>query len=300
MWKFNVVPYKDEDTFKLLSKHECIGAVIVGNNKYALRCSADFSITEIKELVQKFNKEVIVNVNKLFHNHEMMDVENYLNQLVSVGVKTIIVADLGIVEIVKRLNINLDIIYSTETTITNKYFSEFASDLNLLGIELAKEITLNEIKEICDYKKCQVGISIHGQIYMYQSIRRLLTNYQEEVNIKLDDNKEYRLYDNERDVYYPVIENEQGTHILSSNDLCMIHKLDDLIDVDLDYVKLDSYLYKTSDFNKILELYINAYNELINDKQSYIDNKKSYLNQVNEIAPYKSYSTGFFYKKTIY
>ena len=230
----------------------------------------------------------------------MMDVENYLNQLVSVGVKTIIVADLGIVEMVKRLNINLYIIYSTETTITNKYFSEFASDLNLLGIELAKEITLNEIKEICDYKKCQVGISIHGQIYMYQSIRRLLTNYQEEVNIKLDDNKEYRLYDNERDVYYPVIENEQGTHILSSNDLCMIHKLDDLIDVDLDYVKLDSYLYKTSDFNKILELYINAYNELINDKQSYIDNKKSYLNQVNEIAPYKSYSTGFFYKKTIY
>lgn len=300
MWKFNVVPYKDEDTFMLLSKHECIGAVIVGNNKYALRCSADFSITEIKELVQKFNKEVIVNVNKLFHNHEMMDVENYLNQLVSVGVKTIIVADLGIVEMVKRLNINLDIIYSTETTITNKYFSEFASDLNLLGIELAKEITLNEIKEICDYKKCQVGISIHGQIYMYQSIRRLLTNYQEEVNIKLDDNKEYRLYDNERDVYYPIIENEQGTHILSSNDLCMIHKLDDLIDVDLDYVKLDSYLYKASDFNKILELYINAYNELINDKQSYIDNKKSYLNQVNEIAPYKSYSTGFFYKKTIY
>lgn len=300
MWKFNIVPYKEKTTFDIIKDEECVNGVIVGNNKYALRCSADFSITEIEQLVTNFNKEVIVNVNKLFHNHELVDLTNYLNDLVKIGVKTIIVGDLGVVEIVKTNNINLKIIYSTETTITNKYFSEFASNLDLLGIELAKEITLNEIKEVCEDKQGQVGIAIHGQIYMYQSLRRLLTNYQDEVEITLADDKEYRLYDSERDVYYPVIENQQGTHILSSNDLCMIHKLDDLIDVDLDYVKLDSYLYKPQDFNHILTLYIQAYKQLITDKQDYIEHKKSYLQQVNEIAPYKSYSTGFFYKKTIY
>lgn len=300
MWKYSVVVSPDHDLIDYCLKTDAIGALIVANNQFALRANGDFSVEDINQLQEATNKPIIVNINKLFHNHQLPQLEKYLIDLDNIGIEYIYVADLGILNIIKEHNLKLKAIYNTETTITNHYFSQLSGWLGISGIEVAKEINLKEIKAICDYKQGLVSMSGHGHIYMYQSLRPLITNYQNYQQQSFDLNEEFYLYDSERDVHYPIVENEQGTHILASSDLCTIHKLRDLADLNLEYVKLDSFLYKNSDFKQILSLYVEAYELLINDSSQYQQIAKTYLEKVEAICPYKKFQTGFLYKRTVY
>lgn len=300
MWKYSVVVSPDQDLIDYCLKTNAIGALIVANNQFALRANGDFSVDDINKLQEATNKPIIVNINKLFHNHQLPQLEQYLIDLDNIGIEYIYVADLGILNIIKEHNLKLNVIYNTETTITNHYFSQLSDWLGISGIEVAKEINLKEIKAICDHKQGLVSMSGHGHIYMYQSLRPLISNYQNYQQQSFDLNEEFYLYDSERDVHYPIIENEQGTHILASSDLCTIHKLHDLADLNLEYVKLDSFLYKNSDFKQILSLYVEAYELLINDSSQYQQIAKTYLEKVEAICPYKKFQTGFLYKRTVY
>lgn len=300
MWKYSVVVSPDRDLIDYCLKTDAIGALIVANNQFALRANGDFSVDDINKLQEVTNKPIIVNINKLFHNHQLPQLEQYLIDLDNIGIEYIYVADLGILNIIKEHNLKLKVIYNTETTITNHYFSQLSDWLGISGIEVAKEINLKEIKAICDHKQGLVSMSGHGHIYMYQSLRPLISNYQNYQQQSFDLNEEFYLYDSERDVHYPIIENEQGTHILASSDLCTIHKLHDLADLNLEYVKLDSFLYKNSDFKQILSLYVEAYELLINDSCQYQQIAKTYLEKVEAICPYKKFQTGFLYKRTVY
>lgn len=300
MWKYSVVVSPDQDLIDYCLKTNAIGALIVANNQFALRANGDFSVDDINKLQEATNKPIIVNINKLFHNYQLPQLEQYLIDLDNIGIEYIYVADLGILNIIKEHNLKLKVIYNTETTITNHYFSQLSDWLGISGIEVAKEINLKEIKAICDHKQGLVSMSGHGHIYMYQSLRPLISNYQNYQQQSFDLNEEFYLYDSERDVHYPIIENEQGTHILASSDLCTIHKLHDLADLNLEYVKLDSFLYKNSDFKQILSLYVEAYELLINDSSQYQQIAKTYLEKVEAICPYKKFQTGFLYKRTVY
>lgn len=300
MWKYSVVVSPDHDLIDYCLKTDAIGALIVANNQFALRANGDFSVDDINKLQEATNKPIIVNINKLFHNHQLPQLEQYLIDLDNIGIKYIYVADLGILNIIKEHNLKLKVIYNTETTITNHYFSQLSDWLGISGIEVAKEINLKEIKAICDHRQGLVSMSGHGHIYMYQSLRPLISNYQNYQQQSFDLNEEFYLYDSERDVHYPIIENEQGTHILASSDLCTIHKLHDLADLNLEYVKLDSFLYKNTDFKQILSLYVEAYELLIKDSSQYQQIAKTYLKKVEAICPYKKFQTGFLYKRTVY
>lgn len=300
MWKYSVVVSPDNDLIDYCLKTDAIGALIVANNQFALRANGDFSVDDINKLQEATNKPIIVNINKLFHNHQLPQLEQYLIDLDNIGIEYIYVADLGILNIIKENNLKLKVIYNTETTITNHYFSQLSDWLGISGIEVAKEINLKEIKAICDHKQGLVSMSGHGHIYMYQSLRPLISNYQNYQQQSFDLNEEFYLYDSERDVHYPIIENEQGTHILASSDLCTIHKLHDLADLNLEYVKLDSFLYKNTDFKQILSLYVEAYELLIKDSSQYQQIAKTYLEKVEAICPYKKFQTGFLYKRTVY
>lgn len=300
MWKYSVVVSPDNDLIDYCLKTDAIGALIVANNQFALRANGDFSVDDINKLQEATNKPIIVNINKLFHNHQLPQLEQYLIDLDNIGIEYIYVADLGILNIIKENNLKLKVIYNTETTITNHYFSQLSDWLGISGIEVAKEINLKDIKAICDHKQGLVSMSGHGHIYMYQSLRPLISNYQNYQQQSFDLNEEFYLYDSERDVHYPIIENEQGTHILASSDLCTIHKLHDLADLNLEYVKLDSFLYKNTDFKQILSLYVEAYELLIKDSSQYQQIAKTYLEKVEAICPYKKFQTGFLYKRTVY
>lgn len=265
----------------------------VGNSSYSLRQINSFSLEDIKNLRKLTKKKIFVNLNKLLHNRELKSVEQYLVELDKINIDYIVFGDFAIANIVSRLNLKLNLIYSTETTITNSQFTK----MGFTGVELAKEITLDEVTQICEDKQSLVSVNVQGHLYMYQSVRKLLSNYSEEVEITLDD-KQYFLYDTERQKYYPIVENEQGTHILASNDITMIHNLDLFQNIKIDFLKIDTFGYTKKDVINLLELYDKAL-KLI-EIGNYNENKNELLKEMRSLIPYKTFDTGFYFKKTVY
>ncbi len=288
--------------FLVTNYHSQMNRLVIGGNKYSLRHIGEFNLSQIKktaELTSINNVKLFVNVNKIMHNRDLNSLEFFLKELDDNGVDGVTFSDLAVLSIVKSKNLNLLLEYITETTITNTSFSKFAFDNECQSIELAKEITLDEIHHIAENKKSQISIYLHGHLYMYQSVRKLLNNYLE-FQKKDIEQKDYFLFDSERKVYYPIIENEQGTHILSSNDLCMVNYLDKINIELIDGLKIDGFGYTESNYNDIIATYLIAYKLLIENPNKYQDNKNDFLNEIKTNNPQKKFSTGFFYKETIY
>ncbi len=299
MNKINITPFSVEHALKY-DNQELISGYIIGNFKFGLRTITNFDLEQIKELRKQTTKNIFVNCMKLMHNHELGELKEYLEQLALIGVDYVIFSDFAVQQLINENQIAIKSIYSTETTITNQYFSSFAKEIGASGIDLAKEITFKEIAEIAENKESLVFANIHSHIYMYQSVRKMLTNYSEIQENDYTDGREYYLYDEERDVYYPIVENEQGTHLLASNDICMINHLEKLLSIAIDAYKIDAFGYKISEYDAIVALYIAAFELYTNDIEQYKKEKRDFLTQVKAIVPHKKMGTGFYFKKTIY
>ncbi len=146
MHKLSVTPFSVEQAFEF-GNNEFVENIIVGEDKYALRNVANFTLEDIKKLTT-INKKIWVSVNKIMHKTDLDEIGQYLIELCAIGVYGLVFSDLGIYMKVKKLKLNLELMYNTETTITNAYFTHFAKEHDIEVVELAKEITLNEIKEI--------------------------------------------------------------------------------------------------------------------------------------------------------
>lgn len=299
MNKLYVTPFSVEHAKKLETINEIIGFV-VGDNTFGLRQVRNFDLAAIEQLKINTEKLVFVAVTKLFHNHELEKLEKYLIELDQINADYVIFSDFAVLNLIKKNNLKLKVLYSTETTITNKYFTEYAKEIGVDGVDVAKEITLKEIAEIAENKQSQVAINIHSHIYMYQSVRKMITNYGDVQNQKYDKEKDYYLFDEERGVYYPIVENEQGTHLLASNDICMINHLDKLLALDVDFYKLDAFGYKQAEFDQILALYLTAINMCEADQDLYVQKKREFLSDVKAVAEHKKMGTGFYFKKTVF
>lgn len=276
--------------------------IIVGANQFGLRQVADFTISDIKlvcDFARKFNVKCYVAVNKLMHNSDLQPLSEYLENCVAQGVSGVIFSDLAVPYIIEANNLNLESIYSTETTITNSSFSRFAKANGISGIECAKEITVEEVNELARDKSSLLTVQIHGHMYMYQSIRNMVDNFSQFQGKELSSDTMY-LYDSERNRRYPLIQNQQGTHMLSNTNMTMIHKLNDLDLDNIDSLRIDPLLYTPTQYNQIVNLYVKALNELELNRESYIENSREYLKQLKQIKQNQKYGTGFFYKKTMF
>jgi len=295
----NVTPINFKHANELLTQP--INALIVGEKSFAIRLPGYLNLAEITQLVELDRAKIYVAVNGIFFDHQKTSLEKYLVSLSEIGVNSIIFSDMMVYQIIKKQQLNLQLIYSTETTITNSFFSEYYASIGVNTIDLAKEITYAEITEICQLKKGKVAVNIHGHIYMYHSLRPLLEDYKNVSTIDFNnESSELFLYDEERKAYYPIVEDTQGTHILSSNDLCMIRHLDKLLTAEIDEFKIDGFGYTASEINQLTAIYIAAINDFTTDPQLYQANKNNYFQKIKALNNYKKYSTGFYFKETTY
>ncbi len=294
MIKLSVTPFSIKQAISF-NENKLVTNLIIGSKEFGLRQVTLFDLEMIKELKKVTKKKIFVCVNKLMHQSDLFNLEQYLIALDNLDIEGVIFADLAVRQIVKKNFLNLKLMYNTETTITNQYFTKFAKEAQIDYIELAKEITLNEVMEIANNKDCGISVNLHGYIYMYQSVRNLVTNYLNIQGLKKNDNQKY-LYDDERDALYPIVEDNQGTHILASNDLCMINKLEQILSDKIDFYKLDGFLYEEKEYEQIVELYSQAIKDIENNEY----NAKEYLQKIKKVAQHKKYNTGFYFKETIY
>ena len=210
-------------------------AVYIGGTSYSLRANANnFSLDDIKEAVSyahKRNKRVYVTVNMIFHNEDLVNLDEYLINLDKIGVDSLIVCDFAVIEAIKRLNIKTPFFISTQKSITNLETIKFYKSLGAYKVVLARECSREDIKFIKENIDTQIEVFIHGAMCTSYSGRCVMSNYV----TKRDSNRGgcsqvcRFTFDNDTPCEYSF----------SSKDLNMIDYISDMMDLGIESYKVE-------------------------------------------------------------
>lgn len=297
-----LAPAGDFEKLKTAIHFGC-NAVYFAGKKYGLRAFSDnFDEQEIINAINyahKHNVKVYITVNILAHNEDFEGLLDYLKFLDNNKADGVIVSDLGIAKLVVD-NTNLELHVSTQANITNLYSAKVWISLGAKRLVLARELSLKEIskirKEISD--DIDIETFVHGAMCISYSGRCLLSNYL----TGRDSNKgacaqpcrwNYALgIKNEKDdvSYYPILEDNKGTYILNSKDLCLINNIKDLYDAGINSLKIEGRMKS----NYYVATIVNAYKRAIDE---FYDNKKSHFDYISELekTSNREFTTGFYF-----
>lgn len=265
-----------------------INAFIIGLEDYCINYPS-FSLDEIKDLSNKY--QLFIAVNKNIFNSECSDIKEKLLELSRLSLIGVLFYDLGILNIVKENNIEIDLVWHQTHMVTNYNTCNFYYDKGVNYGFLANEITLDEILEIKKKTKMRLMVECFGYPIMSHSRRSLLTNYFKSID-KEKENRVYNLTDRENS--YLLKETKDGASILFGNLINGTKPLFDLIENELDYVVLDMQEVSLEIGEKVVDKYLYILNNFSNITE---DEKNEIISNMNELI---GESTNFFYKKTIY
>ncbi|ABO67828.1 MULTISPECIES: peptidase U32 family protein [Geobacillus] len=284
-------------------------AVIVGEQRYGLRLAGEFSRTDVAaavEAARRHGMNVYVAMNAIFHNDKVDELADYVAFVADVGADAIVFGDPAVLLTVRETAPHMKLHWSTETTATNWYTCNYWGRKGAKRAVLARELNMDAILEIKAHAEVEIEVQVHGMTCMYQSKRSLIGNYFEYQGKVMEiERKKYEkgmfLYDKERDHKYPIFEDENGTHIMSPNDLCIIDELGDMVNAGIDSFKIDGILHEPGYITEVTKLYRHAIDLCADDRERYEKEKDDLLAAVEALQPpHRRIDTGFFFKETIY
>ncbi len=283
-------------------------AVYIGGEAFGLRAKAkNFTIEEMKEGVEfahSHGKKVYVTANILAHNQDLEDAKAYFTELKAVKPDAFIISDPGMFTIAKEVCPEIDIHISTQANNTNYATYNFWWKQGATRVVSARELPLAEIKTIRGNipKEMEIESFIHGAMCISYSGRCLLSNY----FTGRDANRgecthpcrwKYAVVEEQRPgEYLPVYENERGTYIFNSKDLCMIEHVDDLIDAGIDSFKIEGRMKTALYVATVARTYRKAIDDFLESPEKYKANMDWYLSQISACT-YRNFTTGFYYGK---
>ena len=284
--------------FNLLSIKELSSSgadiFILGNEEYANRMVTSFSLIEIKEakeIISSLGKELYLNMNLILHNEHLDAYKKFLQFAKELKVDGIIFGDLGAYMLARELGIETSLIYNPETLNTNYYDTNFWNRKGIKGITISKEISMNEMMEICNKKQVKVSIVGHGHLNMFHSRRPLIENffkYSKKEYQELIENRNLRIVEEIRNESYPIYQDSHGTHIFREKAMESYKEILDFKEC-IDVFIIDG-IFKDTDY--LLETVSNYASILSKDS---ID----FANKISTI--YKNdHDSGFLFKKTQY
>ena len=273
---------------KELSKYlKFTNSFIIGVKNFSVNYF-ELDILEIEKLLNEYhNINLFVAINKNIFNEDIKDLESILIKLSKLNIKGILFYDISILSIVKRLNLNIDLVYHQTHLVTNYNIVNFYKDLGCKYAYLSTEITEDEMNEISDKSNTNLMALFIGRIIISHSKRKLVSNYY--LNRKKEDYKLNNIINQvNEDTKYYIKEDKLGTNILTYDILNGTKSFIKLKDK-LKYGILDNNLIDDSIFLKVLNLYYDYLNNKINDNKF-----------INDVSKLIGNYDGFFYTKTIY
>jgi len=248
----------------------------------------ELDINEIEELLNKYkNINLFISINKNIFNNDLNNLEENLIKLSKLNIKGILFYDLSILSIVKRLNLNLDLIYHQTHMVTNYNIVNFYKELGCKYAYLSTEITCDEMLEISSKTNINLIALFIGHIIISHSKRKLVSNFYEHID-KTNKNNINIIKEKNKDNKYYINENSKGTNILTYEILNGTRAFISLKDK-LEYAVLDNNLIDDKVFLAVLKLYKDNLDGNINDDL--------FIKSVEKLIG--NYD-GFFYTKTIY
>lgn len=291
-------------------------AVYIGGEAFGLRAKAkNFSMEEMAEgicFAHKRGVKVYVTANILAHNRDLEEAENYFARLrdlktaegLSAAPDALIISDPGMFCLAKKVWPAAEIHISTQANNTNYQTYLFWWNLGARRVVSARELSLAEIKEIREKIPGEMEIEsfIHGAMCISYSGRCLLSNY----FTGRDANQgacthpcrwKYAVVEETRPgEYLPVYENERGTYIFNSKDLCMIEHIPDLIGAGIDSLKIEGRMKTALYVATVARTYRKAIDDYLESEEKYRANMKWYTEEIAKCT-YRQFTTGFYYGK---
>jgi putative protease len=284
-------------------------AIMIGEQRYGLRLAGEFKREDIVEAVNiahQHEAKVYVAMNGLFHNDKIGELNEYILFLREASVDAIVFGDPAVLMAVRETAPEMKMHWSTETTGTNWYSCNYWGRKGAKRAVLARELSMDSIIDIKEKAEVEIEVQVHGMTCMFQSKRSLLGNYfeyqgkvMEIENRKVE--KDMFLLDNERNNKYPIFEDENGTHIMSPNDMCIIDELSEMIDAEVDVFKIDGVLKSPQYILEVTKKYRQAIDLCVDDREEYENVKDDLLEEIESLQPInRPLDTGFFFKETVY
>ena len=284
-------------------------AFVVGEQRYGLRLAGEFNREDVAkaiDLAHAHGKKVYVAMNAIFHNEKVEELAEYLRFVSSVNADAVIFGDPAVLMTAREVAPEMKLHWSTETTGTNWYTCNYWGRKGAKRAVLAREINMDAIIETKEQAEVEIEVQVHGMSCMFQSKRSLLGNYFEYQGkiMEVENHKQQKdmfLHDKERGNKYPIFEDDNGTHIMSPNDICIIDELQDMLEAGVDSFKIDGILKSPEYILAVTKIYREAIDLYFENPDLYEDKKDELLEKIEEIQPAnRPLDTGFFFKETVY
>ena len=279
-------------------------AVYLGGKSFGLRAFSDnFSNEELKEAVDYAHargKHIHVTVNIFPHNDDLKALPDYLVYLRDIGVDAILIADPGIFAMARQLVPDLPVHVSTQANTTNWASTKFWHDNGASRVVMAREVSLRDVKEIhAKVPDVELEGFIHGAMCISYSGRCLLSNYFTQGD--RDSNRgecvqccrfKYNVVEEKRPgQYFPVVEDERGTYIFNSKDLCLLPYLPDLYDAGLSSLKIEGRMKSIHYVATVTKVYRQAFDAYEADPEHFTV-RQEWLDELEKIS-HRPYTKGF-------
>ena len=282
-------------------------AVYFGGEMFSLRAGAgNLTIDEMKEGVafaHERGKRAYLTINIFAHNEDIEPLTNYLKTIKDIGIDAFIVSDPGIIDLIQEVIPGAEIHLSTQANMTNYRTANFWHKMGVERLVLARELTFKEIVEIRKNipEDMELEAFVHGAMCISYSGRCLLSNFM----IERDANRgacahpcrwKYALVEEKRPgEYYPVEEDERGTYILNSRDLCMIEHLPEIIESGIMSAKIEGRMKSVFYVATIVHAYRKAIDAYFADPENYEFNPE-WMHELKKVS-HREFTTGFYFDK---
>ncbi len=284
-------------------------AVYIGGDMYGLRAKAkNFSIEDMEEgilFAHSHGVKVYVTANITAHNRDLKGIREYFRELKEIGPDALIISDPGVFDIAREVCPEIDVHISTQANNVNYATYRFWHKMGASRVVSARELSLAEIKEIRENipENLEIETFIHGAMCISYSGRCLLSNYftGRDANLGACTHpcrwKYYIVEENRPGEYLPVEENERGTYIFNSKDLCMIEHIPDIVAAGIDSLKVEGRMKTALYVAAVTRTYRQALDDYYTDPALYEERKGYYREEISKCT-YRQFTTGFFYGPT--
>ncbi|MBM7854043.1 putative protease [Desulfohalotomaculum tongense] len=276
-------------------------AVYLGGKQFSLRAgAANFGRQELAEGVEfahRHGANVYVAVNIFAHNQDIETLPGYFSFLEDVGVDGVIVSDPGVLTVLRRTAPDLPVHLSTQANTTNYVSARFWQEQGVKRIVLARELSLEEIKQTAARVDVELEVFVHGAMCMAYSGRCLLSSYLTGRDANRGDCAQpcrwkYHLVEEKRPgQYFPVLEEERGTYFMSSRDLCLIEYIPQLIKAGVKSFKIEGRMKSVHYVSTVVKSYRQAIDRYFADPQNYTLDER-WMEEISKVS-HRDYTTGF-------
>jgi putative protease len=245
--------------------HYGADAVYLGGKAFSLRARAgnfdELGLRRAISYAHEHGVKVYITVNIFAHNRDIDDLTPYLTMLRDAGADGIIVSDPGILDLARQHVPDLPLHLSTQANVTNRASARFWIKQGVSRLNLARELGLEEIRAIRKATEAELEVFVHGALCISYSGRCMLSNYFTGRNANLGDcahpcRYSYAVVEEKRPgQYFPVEEDQRGTYIFNSKDLCLLKQLPLLVDAGVNAVKIEGRMKSAGYVGAVVRLY---------------------------------------------